>query len=208
MFDDYLRYGYYPFYLESKKSYSKKLLGTVNLILEVDIPYLCNVDLKYVPKLKKLLYMLAVGTPYQPNIAKLSGDLETSRNTAMIYLNYLADGKLVNLLASPSKGDALLAKPDKVYLQNTNLSYAIALANLDKGNQRETFFFNQAAAQHEVKSAVKGDFFVNGKYTFEVGGKSKTHMQVKAVKNSYVVQDNVEHGFENKIPLWLFGFLY
>ncbi len=205
-FGNYLKYGYYPFYLENKTSYAKKLAETINLILEVDITYLNAIEPRYINKLKKLLHMMAVSVPVQPNILQLSTAIETSRNTVMNYLNYLEDGKLLHLLRKPSKGDAALAKPDKVYLHNTNLAWAIA-DGMDKGNSRETFFCSQVRPKHLVNIPLKGDFLLDGKYLFEVGGQNKTAVQIKDVPNSYLALDEIEIGHHNRIPLWLFGFI-
>jgi predicted AAA+ superfamily ATPase len=207
-FDQYLKYGYYPYYLESKLSYQKKLLNTITLMLEVDLPYLRHVEVKYVHKLKKLLYLLSQSVPFQPNVTQLAGDLEVSRNTVMLYLNYLSESKLLNLLHSKSSSDAMLAKPEKVYLHHPNLLYAIGSSIVNKGNERETFFFNQVSNYYKVEYSSVGDFLVQGKYIFEIGGKTKSKKQIKSSKNSYIAADMIEYGFENKIPLWLFGFLY
>ncbi len=207
-FGNYLRYGYYPYYLESTTTYHRKLMNTINLMLEIDLPYLRNVDVKYVHKLKKLLSILSHAVPFQPNISQLATDMEVSRNTVMLYLNYLEESKLLNLLRSKASSDAMLAKPEKVYLHHPNLLYAIAPHSVNKGNERETFFYNQVNNVHKVSYAVSGDFLVEGKYTFEVGGKTKKNKQINSMKDSFVVADDVEYGSENRIPLWLFGFLY
>lgn len=207
-FDNYLKHGYYPFYLESTTTYHRKLLNTINLTLEVDLPYLRHVEVKYIHKLKKLLYMLSQSVPFQPNVSKLAADIETSRNTVMLYLNYLEESKLLNLLRSKASSDALLAKPEKVYLHHPNLLYAIGSSALNKGSERETFFYNQVNNAYKVEYSQQGDFLVEGKYVFEIGGKTKNKKQIKEVKNSYIAADMLELGFENKIPLWLFGFLY
>lgn len=207
-FDNYLKYGYYPYYLESAGTYHGKLLNTINLMLEVDLPYLRHVEVKYVHKLKKLLYLLAQSTPFQPNVSQLAGDMEVSRNTVMLYLNYLEESKLLNLLRSKASSDAMLAKPEKVYLHHPNLLHAIGNIAVNKGSERETFFYNQVNNVYHVAYSTVGDFLVEGKYTFEIGGKTKSKKQIKTVKNSYIAADMLEYGFENKIPLWLFGFLY
>lgn len=207
-FDEYLKHGYYPYYLESKSTYHKKLLGTIHLMLEVDLPYLRHVEVKYIHKLKKLLYMLSQSVPFQPNVTKLASEIEVSRNTVMLYLNYLEDSKLLNLLRSKESSDAQLAKPEKVYLHHPNLFYAIGGNAINKGSERETFFYNQVNNTNEVSYCERGDFLVNNIYTFEVGGLSKKRTQIKGIKNSYIAADMLEYGFENKIPLWLFGFLY
>lgn len=207
-FDDYLTFGYYPYYLESKISYHRKLLSTISLMLEIDLPYLRHVEVRYIHKLKKLLFLLARSSPYQPNVSKLAGDIEVSRNTVMLYLNYLEESKLLNLLKSEESGDNLLAKPEKVYLHHPNLLHAIAPEQVNKGTERETFFYNQVNNVHKVSYTPSGDFQVDERYTFEIGGKSKDRRQIKLAKEGYVVADMLEYGSGEKIPLWLFGFLY
>lgn len=207
-FDNYLKYGYYPYYLESETSYHRKLLSTINLMLEIDLPYLRHVEVKYIHKLKKLLYILAHAVPFQPNVSQLAADMEVSRNTVMLYFNYLEESKLLNLLRSKSSSDAMLAKPEKVYLHHPNLLHAIGSNQINKGNERETFFYNQLKNVHQVEYSPIGDFLVAGKYIFEVGGKNKNRKQLKSAKNSYIAADMIEYGIDNKIPLWLFGFLY
>jgi hypothetical protein len=207
-YQEYLRYGYYPFYLESTNSYAQKLLNTITLMLETDLPYLRHVDVKYIHKLKKLVYLVSHALPYQPNVSKLSGDLEVARNTIMLYLNYLEEAKLFNLLQSKSSSEANLGKPEKVYLHHPNLMYAITKNTVQDGTVRESFFFNQVANVHKVTASQHADFLVNEKYTFEIGGKNKTRKQLKAVFDGYIAADNLEVGSGKTIPLWLFGFLY
>jgi len=207
-FSNYLQYGYYPFYKEGVAAYPLKLMNVINLTLESDLPLLKNIDPKYIPRLKKLLYLIAISAPMQPNISKLSQMIEISRNTVQIYLDYLCEARLINLSRSAKSGYAILAKPEKVYLHNTNLAYVISKDRPDQGNLRETFFFNQVGVNHEIHSPISGDFIVDDKYTFEIGGKSKKTKQLKGIEQSYVIADDIEFGYENKIPLWLFGFLY
>lgn len=207
-FGNYLQHGYYPFYREGINVYPSKLMNVINLTLESDLPLLKNVDPKYIPRLKKLLYLLAISAPVQPNISKLSQLLETSRNTVQLYLEYLHEARLLNLSRSARSGYAVMAKPEKIFLQNTNLSYILSEKKPNLGNLRETFFYNQLEVSHEVRSPAAGDFFVDEKYTFEIGGKSKKHDQIKGVKESFIVADDIEFGYKNRIPLWLMGFLY
>jgi predicted AAA+ superfamily ATPase len=185
-FDDYLKHGYFPYYLQNKKTYSMKVAATISLMMEVDIPLLTKLDFKYVHKLKKLLYILATSVPYQPNINKLAMLMETSRTTVLNYLHHLKDAELVHLLLADEAGHGILSKPEKIYLHNTNLMYAIAPQNVNKGNLRETFFYNQLALNNKVESTEKGDFKINGKLIFEVGGEDKTSKQIKGIKNSFI----------------------
>lgn len=207
-FSNYLKYGHYPFFLESRNTYPFKLLNTVNLSLEVDIPFVNQVDWKYIEKLKKLLYVLATSVPFQPNITKLAESIGASRQTTLLYLDYLKDARMIHLLKPKSKGYSYMTKPEKIYLHNPNLMFAIAPGNTDTGALRETFFYNQLAAVAKVESPEYGDFLVDGKFSFEVGGKSKNHKQIWKQSNSYIAADMLEYGNGNKIPLWLFGFLY
>lgn len=207
-FDNYNKYGYYPFFLESVNSYPQKLQSTINLMLESDLPYLRHVDVKYIHKLKKLLFLVAHALPYQPNVSKIAGDLDVSRNTIMLYLGYLEEAKLFNMLQSKSSSEANLAKPEKVYLHHPNLMYAIGKSAVQTGTVRESFFFNQVANVYSVTASPQSDFLVENEFTFEIGGASKSRKQLKGLNEAYVAADNLEVGSEKTIPLWLFGFLY
>lgn len=207
-FDKYLTHGYYPFYLESKTTYHRKLMGTIMLMLEVDLPYMRHVEVKYIYKIKKMLSYIAHAVPFQPNVSKLAADLEVSRHTVMLYLNYLEESGILNLLHSPSSTDSHMAKPEKVYIHHPNLTYAITRQNPEIGTVRESFFYNQVNNMYPVQSSAHGDFLVDGLYTFEIGGKSKTRKQLKHAPEGYIAADNLEYGNDRTIPLWLFGFLY
>lgn len=207
-FSSYLKHGYYPFYLESTSTYHRKLMNTIVLMLEADLPYLRHVEVKYIHKIKKLLYMVAQSVPCQPNVSKLAGTMEVARNTIMLYLTYLEECKLLNLLHSEASGDAILAKPEKVYLHHPNLMYALSEKEVNIGAVRESFFYNQVGNAEHVRYSPKGDFEVNKHLTFEIGGKDKRFTQIKDTPDSYIAADGIEIGFGNKIPLWLFGFLY
>ena len=207
-FKDYLQYGYYPFYLESIKSYHRKLMSTLTLMIEVDLPYQRNVEVRYIHKLKKLITHIAHTVPFQPNITKLAGDIETSRQTVIHYLKFLEESKIINLLHSKESSDSHLAKPDKIFLHHPNIMYALNPKSVNEGTLRESFFFNQVANVHKVISSPDSDFLVDDTYTFEIGGKSKKKKQIKNLENAFVVSDNIEHGYGNIIPLWLFGFMY
>jgi len=149
----------------------------------------------------------AISTFYAKNYRPCK-DLDVSRNSLLNYLTILERGGLVNLLQSSTKGINSLAKPEKIYLNNTNNIYAFDANKPDIGNLRETFFFNQLQSVGVVTSSNKADFTVNNQYVFEVGGKNKGHEQIVDLKNAYLALDNLEYGFGNKIPLWLFGMLY
>lgn len=207
-FQNYLQYGYYPFFLENKDAYFQKLMTTINLTLENDLPSASVIEYSNINKLKKLLYVIANSVPFKPNISKLSENIHTTRATIIQYLEHLKNAQVINLLNTDLMGTAYLAKPEKIYLHNTNIMYALAPETANAGNVRETFFFNQVGNLHELTFPKEGDFIVDKKFTFEVGGKNKTRKQIADIPDSYIVADDIEYGFGNKIPLWLFGFLY
>ncbi len=207
-FDQYLKHGYYPFYLEDKRDFNMKLENVVNTSLEVDLPYILEINVHNIFKMKKLLYILATQLPFQPNISKLAESLELNRNTLNNYLYYLAESKLLYLLTDSGKSYSTLSKPEKIYLQNTNLIYAVSGDTVNKGTLRELYFINQLSAKYAVNYVKKGDFSVENKYLFEIGGAQKSFTQIADVKDSFLAIDDVQVGRGNKIPLWLFGFLY
>ena len=207
-FRNYLTYGYYPFFAENRVSYPQRLTTVVNLILETDLPAIQKVDYMTINKLKKLLYIIATAAPFKPNITKLSERIATSRDATLRYLDYLKRAHVINLLRNDTEGISYLTKPEKIFLNNTNLMYALASERVETGNLRETFFYNQLYQAHAVSFEKAGDFVIDKKYTFEVGGRNKSYAQLKGVEQAYVVADDIEVGFKNKIPLWLFGFLY
>ena len=205
---DYLRYGYYPFFIEGIDDYSERLNETINMILEVELPILRNVEIAYVPKIKKLLRIIAKSAPFLPNITKIASEIDVSRQTLLAYFKYLEDSKLISLLYKSSRGLSALEKPDKIYLENTSLMYSLEPSETDIGNVRETFACNQLSMKHEVLFSEQSDFFVDGKYTFEVGGKNKKRKQIADIDDSYILADNIEYGTKRRIPLWLLGFMY
>ncbi len=207
-FQKYLQAGYYPYFLQGADTYASKLMGTFIQMIEFDIPYLRGVEIRYVNKLKQLLHLLAQSVPYKPNIVQLADALGISRNAVLLYLHHLQDANLIRLLYPGGSLYSKLKKPEKVYLWHPNHMYLLGKHNPEKGNIRETFFYSQVAQQQVVNSSNKGDFLVNEKYHFEVGGKNKYEQQVKGLANAYIVLDDVEMGYNNRIPLWLFGWLY
>lgn len=202
-FNDYLKDGFYPYFLENKGFYNETLLKHINLALEIDVTYLNQIDLQYLPKLRKLLQITASQVPFSPNVSKISADVQTSRATIMNYLRYLKNARLINLLFANGNEDEI-KKPDLVYLHNTNLMYAIEPANINNKTLRQTFFYNQVGYQHQIKSSEKADFKVNDLYHFSVGNK----YTVPVDDDSYAAADMIELGKGRTIPLWLFGFLY
>lgn len=215
-FRDYLQVGYYPFFLEGEPLYKFKVREVINHILEVDLPFVNRIEPRQVSKIKKLLYLLATGVPFVPNIAKLAEATDISRPRLYEYLEKLQDAKLLNLVRSQGRGYEVLTRSEKILLENSNLMYAIS-DEVNTGALRELFFVNQLRNAYSihpqllestVELAGSGDFIVNGRYTFEVGGKKKGFKQIGGVPDAFVVADDIEAGFKSKIPLWIFGFLY
>lgn len=207
-FRAYLEYGYYPFFKEGVKRYSMRLRNVVNVILENDLPAVERIEYSSIYKLRKMLMIVSSLVPYTPNMSTLSTQLEINRATVMNYFIYLQKAGLVHMLLADQKGMNSMNKPEKLYLDNTNLIYALAPENFNVGNVRETFFNNQLSLKHHISGAKKGDFFIDETYTFEVGGMNKTFKQIKELPHSYIAKDDLETGFGNTIPLWLFGMLY
>lgn len=207
-FKDYLKSGYYPYAQESRDSYHERLASVVNLILELELPQLRQVDVAYVPKLKKLLLVIAESAPFTPNVSALSRKIGVNRETIMTYLYHLSSAGLTRHLFKAGKGITRIQKPDKIFLDNTNLAYAIRPHGPDMGMLRETFFASQVGYQHRLSYPEKGDFMVDDQWTFEIGGKNKNRSQIKNVPQSFAALDGIEIGHASRIPLWLFGFLY
>jgi predicted AAA+ superfamily ATPase len=207
-FITYLKSGYYPFFQEIPDLYYNRVEEVINLILEIELPLLRNVDVAYVSKLKQLLQIIAESVPFIPNVSKLSERIGVNRNTFISYLHFLQEANITRNLYKDAKGITQMQKPDKIYLENSNLQYAFAPIHANMGNARETFFINQVNYKHTVEYAPESDFLVDHTFTFEVGGKSKTDKQIKNTANSFIVSDDLEYGTANRIPLWMFGFLY
>ena len=206
-FKNYLSYGYYPFYKEGIEDYSLRLQTVINLVLDNDLPAVENIEYVTIHKIKKLLLIVASLSPYSPNLTRLSADIESNRSATLKYLVYLQKAALLRLLTSPQKTMGAMSKPEKIFLDNSNLLYTLT-ASPNTGNVRETCFVNQLSSKHAITTSEKGDFRVDDKYIFEIGGKSKTYEQIKNLENSFIAADDLEIGYGNKIPLWLFGLLY
>jgi hypothetical protein len=207
-FSKYLDHGYYPFYREDKELYEIKLTEVVNMILEIELPLMRGIESGYVFKLKELLSVISASVPFTPNISKLGEKLTINRSTILSYLHYFQEVRLTNNLFKEANGISKLQKPQKIYLENTNLMQILSPSNVNIGNVRETFFANQVGFRHNLLYTEKGDFFVDEKYTFEIGGKGNTKHQIEGIENAFIAADEIEFGFNQKIPLWLFGFLY
>lgn len=206
-FKEYLSFGYYPYYFENKNSYSIKLEETINAVIEMDLPIVFNIEPQNIQKLKQLTALICSSKPYELNITELSSRIGINRTTLYSYIEYLTLGNVFYSLKATSKNDTVFSKPNKLYLNNTNLSANYCNQN-DIGMTRELFFAMSLRTKHKLHYPTKGDFLVDNKYIFEIGGKNKDFTQIKDIPNSYVVADDIEIGFGNKIPLWLFGFLY
>ena len=206
-FEEYLKSGAYPFYKSSKNSYIQKLLSASMQILETDLPMIYAIDHDKINSLKKMMIMLCQSEPYDINISKLCGAVELNQRTLYKYLGILQAAGLIRILGAKSSGVSIISKPEKLYLDNTNL-FSIFCNNSKIGTLREIFFASSVSYGHSINYPKSGDFILDDTYTFEVGGKDKNFKQLKGVKEGYVVADNIEIGIDNKIPLWLFGFLY
>ncbi len=206
-FKQYLEIGYYPFYFDKKTSYYENLINTINLTIDLDLTSLGLIEQKYTYKLKKLLEVVCESSPFEVNYTKIAASAEISRVKLYDYITFLNDGQMLLLLNEPIKGIKKINKPAKIYLNNTNLLFAYC-QNSKIGTIRETFFANQVSQNHRLHISSIGDFTINEKYKLEIGGKNKTFEQIKNIENSFVVCDDIKIGNGNKIPLYLFGFLY
>lgn len=204
----YLQKGFYPFYLEGQDFYYHRLEEIINMILETELPQLRNLNTAYIIKIKQLLLVISESSPFVPNISKLSNRIGINRETLNSYLHYLGESNLIFSAYKNARGISALQKPDKIYLENSNLMYALNYKNVNIGNVRETFFVNQLKNKYLIEISKKTDFIVEGHFSFEIGGKNKPLSQTTDIPNAYIASDNIEYGYGNKIPLWLFGFLY
>ncbi len=207
-FPEYLRTGYYPYFIEGENYYFQRLKETINLVIESDLPAIYRIDYGSVLKIKKLLVLISEIVPYIPNIKKLSLQVGTTRDSLLKFLQLLHNAHIVRWLSSDAYGINFLNKPEKLYLENTNILYALNRSTVNMGTIRETFLLNQLSAKHLVSYPKTADFFVDNFYTFEVGGKTKGQKQIADIENAFVVKDEIEYGYGNVIPLWMFGFLY
>lgn len=209
LFKEYLQYGYYPFYLDDPISYYTRVEQAVNYVMETELPLICKVDVAYIRKIKALVSIIAESVPYEVNANRLAAAIEIGRDTVVGYLKNLGDAKLLNLLYSDKKSIGKLTKPDKVYLENSNLLYALSPSKVEIGTARETFAVTHLSENHFVEyGKEKGDFKVDSKYHFEIGGKDKGFNQIADLPDSYVFADDIESPLGAKLPLWMLGFLY
>ena len=208
MFKDYITYGYFPYYREDVSLYAQRVQQVLNTILETDLSATEKIDYYSIVKIKRLFGVIAGLVPFTPTISQLSNDIGVTRPTLMNYLYWLEKAQAVILLHKEAKGIKQMSKPEKVYLGNTNYAFALCGDSADIGNIRETFFINQTRVRYETVYSDKVDFKVAGKYQIEIGGKNKTQKQLQGLENAYIGMDDIETGWANVIPLWLFGFLY
>lgn len=207
LFELYLSNGYYPFYRESLPDFPSRLRETVSVVIDSDLPSVEKVSFDTLHKMKKLLMIVSANVPFEPNMSELWRQLSTDNESGLKMLYALDKAQVLMLLSAKKKNYKNLAKPDKIYLGNPNLMHVLC-PSVDKGNERETFFLNQVRAGHDVTYPKQGDFLIDGQYLFEVGGRRKTFDQIADVPDSFLAVDDTEVGYGNRIPLWMFGFLY
>ena len=205
LFNQYLREGYYPFSKEG--FFQQRLQQVIRLTMEVDIPQYANMSPATGKKLRRMLSIIASNVPYKPEATGLANEIKVSRNDIPTYLLYMEKAGMMGQLRDETGGMRGLGKTEKVYLDNTNIIYALSGENANIGNVRETFFYNQTRLALDVTSSKVSDFSI-GKYTFEVGGAKKSHRQIKDVANSFIVRDDTEYANGDILPLWAFGLLY
>ena len=206
-FEAYLRSGVYPFCKEAGLDFLVRLKEVIDTVIESDLPAVEKITYDTIEKCKKLLMIIAENVPLQPNVTRLSTSLGTTRDSLLKLLYNLDKAEILELLTVELKSYKKLVNPEKIYLGNTNLMYALS-PKIDVGTLRETFFIDQLSALGTVQMPLKGDFLVNGKYLFEVGGESKEFNQISGIPDSYLAIDGIETGYSARIPLWMFGLLY
>lgn len=207
-FRHYLQHGYYPYFIESPEHYTARMNEVITVILENDLPAVTEISWENIFKIKKLLAVIASSVPYVPNLSRIREQLHiVDQRTLLKYLHYLDRAEVLGVLSRESEGNQILRKPDKIYLDNTNLLRCFN-EHPDVGLVRETFFQNQLKKGHRLTYPASGDFMVDGRWIFEIGGKTKGKKQIKSVEDAFLVLDDIEAGHGRSIPLWLFGFLY
>jgi uncharacterized protein len=206
-FNSYCKYGFYPFHTDAGADFLTVLQNVVNLVIESDLPAVEKISYQTVDKCKKLLMIIAENVPFQPNIEKLASSMGTTRNTLLSLLYKLDEAEILELLTVELKNYKRLVNPEKIYLGNTNLMWAFSPSG-NIGTLRETFFASQLSRSHIVQMPPKGDFLIDGKYLFEIGGNGKDFSQIAYLADSYLALDDIETGYGNRIPLWMFGLLY
>ena len=206
-FEAYLEHGYYPFYREVGEDFASRLREVVSVVIDSDLPAVENMTFETMQKVKKLVMIISERVPFEPKMSELWAQLATNNELGLRMLYALDKAQILSLLTSKAKNYKFLYKPDKIFLGNTNLMHVLCPV-VNKGNERETLFCCQLQVNNDVKHPLKGDFLVNDKYLFEVGGRKKSFEQIADVRNSFLAVDDTEVGHGNRIPLWLFGFTY
>ena len=208
MFEEYLRVGYYPFYDGVETEYYSRIENVANFIIDQEITTFCGVDPAFTRKLKAMLLFLADNLPYEVNISKLASYLEINKNTVVNYMNAMQRAELLHLVYSDNKSVTKMQKPDKIFIHNTNMLYALS-SRLVTGTIRECFVVNQLSVNHTVEySKDEGDFRINGKVILEVGGSKKSFDQIADIPDSYILADDMEYPVGKKLPLWIVGMNY
>lgn len=211
IFKKYLVQGYYPFFLEGEATYLQKISNIIEKVIYEDIATNGNIKQSNLVVLKKILWVIATSVPFTTNIEKMSRELGISKQYVYHYLEYLEKANMINSMRIDARGFTLARKPAKLFIENTNLLHAIAgtlRSEAERGTLRETFFVNQLKGQEKISMSEQGDCVVKSKYIVEIGGKNKDFSQIAGIKNAFVAADDIEIGIGNKIPLYLFGFLY
>ncbi len=207
LFRQYLDHGAYPFYFENREGYRQRVLDTVNTILHTDIVVIHNISGEKINTLKKLLASICLSNPLELSVDALSKKVGVSKVTLYKYIEYMHKAELLRHVTHEAKRFKSMQRPDKLYLSNSTLFTSLCLTP-KVGTIRESFFASAVSYGNDLHYVDKGDFLVDEKYTFEIGGKNKSFEQIKDLPDSYVASDEIEIGFKNRIPLWLFGFLY
>lgn len=207
-FTEYLKKGYYPFFREDEAGYYQRIRQMTRLIVEYDMAEIKGFDIRNSKKMMQLLNIISQQVPFKPNIKKLSEKINIHRNTFGNYLFFLEEARLIRLLSSSGHSIATLQKPEKVFINNTTMIHALSNQSPSIGNLRETFVFSQIAVKYKVSQPKTGDFEIDEKYVFEVGGAKKGRKQISDLKNAFVISDDIEYPVSNAIPLWILGFLY
>lgn len=207
-FSNYLEYGYYPFFIENELSYHQRLKQLVRLIVETDMAEIKGFDVRQAKKILQLLFIISQQVPFSPNLSELSRKTLIHRNSLNNYLYFLEEARLLYLLQPKNYSVSSLQKPEKIYLSNTNLLYALSELPPNFGTIREIFFYNQLVGAHTISQSKQADFLVDNQYTFEIGGKNKDRSQIKNLDNAWLVKDDITQPFGKSLPLWMFGFLY
>ena len=205
-FNKYLKEGYYPYFKDAGKKYYDRMLSTINLVIETDLPAIFNIDYDSTRLIKKLLSVISRIAPFTPNISNLARDTKINRTSILNFLDFLESADLITLLKSGRKSDSVLTKPDKILLENTNLLHMLS-ADVNVGTQRETFAVNALKNKHKITTPKSGDLIIDMMYTAEIGGPNKSFKQLKDVANPLLIIDTYGYTGERTIPLWMLGLL-